>query len=247
MASPPVTVPLDFSPKKLARDLTQQERDRSAALLDVTAKQVDQQILALELKVTFQSIRILRGWVLPTTYYVGSIGAEITVRGTDAEVVDYTRSSAIAVEYAVSVDSENVLSKSFNSEIKFATGMDLKFEGAQRASKSSQGSSTKFASQELLVVSADLPETVRWYVDNHRGGKAVRDYLTGNQIFEAVFKWKRGPRCGEISMLPDIRFFNPDKKALSRKASILMRFVLWQKDIRLANEQGLKVSFVEMR
>ena len=244
MAVMPTTVRLDVSPKKLIRDLPLEERNRSPILLDVIAKQVQEQALILELDVVFQSIAITRGVLLPANYYIGIMAAQVHIRGTEADLLDYTKSASLSVEYDITTGSENGEGQKISPEAKVGD-VDLKVGEVESSTKKTQSSTAKFVSQELLLVATAFPDAIRWNIDTHRAGKIVRDFFIGNQPLQATFKWKCTSRSGEIQLVPEIRFFDPNKRPLSRRASILMRFVLWRRGIRLANERGLQLSFVE--
>jgi hypothetical protein len=245
MAHMESTLSIQTSPRKLIRDLTMDERDRSPVLLDLIAKLIDQQTICCQLTVSFQPIRVGRGILNRSDYYVGTTGIEVSIRAVKGEIVGYTQPSTIDVVYSRTDGNENGRGEKISPEVKLKSGVEVKIGALESNKKRTQSETVTFSSAEMILVATELADMVRWNIDTHRAEKAIRDYLVGNTFLEATFKWNGGDRTGEIKLRPEIRFFDNDKRLLSRKASIRMRFVMFTKGIRLANERGFDLSFSE--
>src|SRR5262245_57079151 len=114
----PSTTNLQISPKKLIGDLTDDERERSPVLFNLTGKPKDQQATSFQLNVIFQEIPVSRGLAFPVNYYVGTISATITIRAVGAEIIDYTGSSTVSVEYEVKNETEDGQTRKFVPKVK---------------------------------------------------------------------------------------------------------------------------------
>jgi hypothetical protein len=231
-------------PQKLVRHLTPTERNQNPVLLDVTTKRQARDSVAFQLNVIFQSIGISRGLAVKSRFYIGTTGAEITMTATDAEVLDYTKSSTISVEYGRTEQVEDTTGIRLGPELE-SKPVKLKVGTVDTKVKETSGSSAKYSADEALLVATVLSDTIRWNIDTHRGQKVVRDFLIGNRFLSATFRWKNNSRVGSIKIRPDIRFFGPDKRPLSPQASLMMRFVLWQRKISLENDADFEFSLSE--
>jgi hypothetical protein len=235
---------LRIVPQRLVRDLTPEERNQNPILLDVKATTKGHESISFQLDIIFQSIAISRGLIVKSPFYVGTIGAEVTITATGAEVIDYTRSSPIPVQYTHGTQVDDASGFKVAPELG-SKSVKAKVGSFEKNAKRKGESKAEYSSEEALLVATVLGDTIRWNIDTHRAEKVVRDFLIGNKSLNAIFKWKPTSRVGSIQIRPDIRFFDTDKRPLSRQASLMMRFVLWQRNFRLENEAGFQFSFAE--
>jgi len=220
------------------RDLIQEQRDRKILLPYVTVKSAGHQSDRLELNLVLQAMAISRKRPTRSQFYIAAIGAEITLTAIGAEIIDYTKSSSIPVEYTTSRQTEKGRVGKIDPELKSELGKakaEVKVGTFEMSSKETRGSSVKYSSEEDVVVATAFADTIRWNIDIPRGEKAVRDFLLGNRLLHATFKWKGTARKGKIQSRSDILFFDSNKRVLSPLASLMMRFVLWRQKINLGD------------
>src|SRR5438445_569981 len=160
------TVSIQTSPRKLVRDLTDEERDRSPVLLDLTAKPIDEQTISFQLTVSFQPIVVGRGIAVRRHYYVGTIGAVASIRAVNGEVVEYTPSAAMPVEHSLEAGEENGQGNKISPEVKVKS-LGLKFGQVEDSNKRTRHEITKFSSEEMLLVATDLRDMISWNIDTH--------------------------------------------------------------------------------
>jgi hypothetical protein len=238
-------------PRLLLGSMPHEERVLCVMLLGLDAESPARDSLRLLLHVIFQPIVIRRRRLTTSDYYVATTGGTVAVRGLNAKVVEHTGPDLVAVQCDVSVVQEIAGSRKLVPELKGklgATELEVKPGSVERGEKSTVASGIKFASEEMLLAPTNLGDEVDWRIDSHRGEKAVRDFLVRNLDLEATFRWKTEIRSGTVRACPsDISFFDSSKRRLSKKASILMRYVLWKKGVRIANVNGVEVRFVEQQ
>lgn len=226
-----------------------EERVRCVMLLDLDADAPAGDSLRLQLNVVFQPIVIRRGLLERSNYYVGTTGGTVVVRAPDADLVDHTGPSSIVVQHEVSSGREVTGARKLVPELGGKLGaMDLEVRpgSVELARKSTLTTGTSFVSEEMILAPINLRDAVEWRIDSHRGEKAVRDFLAGNLHLHATFRWKTDSKRGSIRACPsDIAFFDSSRKRLSNRSSILMRYILWRKGIRIANCDGIELTFAE--
>jgi len=226
-----------------------EERARCVMLLGLDAESSNSDSLRVRLNVVFQPIPVRRGPFAPNDYYVATTGGSARLSASNAELVEYTRGSSLAVQYGVRAERKVEGHGKLAPELKGKVGaMDLEFKpgSVEHATQSTLSSGVKFASEEMPLVPIYQGDAVEWRIDSHRGEKAVRDFLAGNVYLEATFRWKTVTKSGSAHVRPsDISFFDHSRRQLSSCKSILMRFALWRKGIDIAHCNGIEVTFVE--
>lgn len=205
---------------------------RSIMLLDVDAESPAPDTLRLLLHVVFQPITIRRGLLTPSDYYVATTGGTVAVDAHNAELINHTVSNPFHDD--VRVGREKLALRRSGSEHRDEfSPTDLKVKHKD-----------EFGPIDLEVKHTNLGDSVEWRIDGHRGAKAVRDFLILNLHLEATFRWKTAIKTGTVRARPsDISLFDNSKRRLSTRATILMRYVLWRKGIRVANANGIEVKF----
>lgn len=247
----PTKVCLQFDPKQLVGDLPYEERVRTPVLLDVSAGCVDEQCTCFELTVSFHQIK-LQSWgiPIPASYYVGAVGATLWISAAGAAVIDHYVEDPVIIpaEYGKSIVTENAQGKKIMPEIKINSGIESKVGGVEINHTEQQSATSKFTFEEHLTVPSGLGNTVCWYIHLHRADSIVRDFLIGDKRFKATFRWKLAPRKGQVHISPDILLFDSLRRPLSKRASFMMRFLLWRKVKKeVANVKGFDMSFVETK
>lgn len=235
---------LRIVPKKLVGDLSPKEKEQNPLLLDVTLKPGGRESSSYELNVIFQGIAIRCGFLIKSNFYIGVIGAEISITGMGAEVIGHTGSSSISAETTSTTAMKKTSRIKIGPEWESNSGKG-KLGGFERGVEKSGESTVKYTLEEALVAATVLGDTMRWNIDTHRGEKIVRDFLLGNKYLNATFKWKDSSRRGNIQIRPDIRYFGPDKRQLSPFASLRVQWKLQRENFKLDIAAGSELSFSE--
>jgi hypothetical protein len=237
----------DIEPPVLIPWLTDDERDRNIVLFDMQVDREEPLKLRFDFDVAFNPISVRRGAIDRKDYYIGCTGAEFFFRINEGEILDYTKGSTLNVEYKNQKEFIRNTSLNLNPEVK------LKIEnseasvnlGAIKHDKSKHVVfSANFNSSERTLEPLHLNNSIKWSISLPRGLKIVRDYLLGNLYLHVICLSENEKFCGKIKIKPsDVRFFGPDKSPLSLKQSIIMRYILYKKDIDIENADGLETNF----
>ncbi len=242
---------LTIKPPKVLGLMDPNERCRSVLLLGLNAKLLENDCLQLLLNLVFRPIGLRRGAITPSDYYVATTGAFVSLVAPQAGLLNYTTESRIVVEYDVGLERDiehtHKLSPDLNTKVG-SVDLAIKPGSVTHRATDTRSSRAKFASTEMLLVPVDLGDSIEWRIDSHRAEKAIRDFLTGNVHLEAKFRWRTAPKSGSAEARPtDISFFDNERRRLSRRASILMRYILWRRNITIANPDGIRVNFAERK
>ncbi|MGC2745161.1 MAG: hypothetical protein WA672_18480, partial [Candidatus Angelobacter sp.] len=146
---------LRIVPKKLVGDLSPREKEQNPLLLDVTLKPAGRQSSSYELNVIFQGIAIRRGFLIKSNFYVGVIGAEISITGMGAEVTAHTGSSSISAETTSSNAMKKISRIKVGPEWKSNSGKG-NLGGFEREVEKSGESTVKYTLEEALVAATVL-------------------------------------------------------------------------------------------
>ena len=242
---------LRVTPPDLLPWLTRTAKQTTVLLLDAETDLVAIDSLRLDLNIVFNPMAIRRGGVSKVDYFVGSTGAEIFIEATGGKVVDYTGPQELKVEYnnkstrtrksSVSLSPE-IKAKAKDNEASFKPG-ELHWEANQDREQT-----VSFSCSEMTLVPVNIGDSIRWRLDTPRGDKAVRDFLMGNLTLFAECTWPGIRKTGRFGARPsDVRFFNDQRRPLSRRASLLMLFHLWRKGIKPTHDNGFDMHFIEVR
>jgi hypothetical protein len=236
-------------PGRLLGSMPQEERDRCVMLLGLETESAGPNSSRLRLRVVFQPIAIRRGMLAPSDYYVATTGGTVRLKANSAEIIDHSDPERVAVQHDVTTESGTTGSRKLVPEFKAklgATELDVSPGSAEMGTKRTSASSIKFASEETLVATTNFGDAVEWRIDSHRGEKAVRDFLVRSLILEATVRWRTETKSGIARARPsEMSFFDNSRRRLSRRASIMMMYVLWRKGFRIAHFDDTEVMFVE--
>ena len=232
-------------PPRLLRWLPRGERNE-IVFLDLEPDFIDENTIRLDIDVVFRPIPIRRGILQSRDYYVGSTGARIVFETFLGRVKDYTRGTALKVDY------ENTYTRRRSSAAKLAPTVEVgevKIAGGEVTfEKNTERSfTTRFAGAERNLSDAYFNYGVEWEVKlpEHQ---LIRDYLMGNLILFVESSWDVGRKEGRIEVRPsDVLFFDSDRRVnAEKKKAITMRFALWKKGIKL-HWDSLEINFREVR
>lgn len=241
---------LQISPLNIIPWLSDEERNSSIVLLDFSADIENDKTLRLDLNVVFNPISVRRGIVNRVDYYVGSTGAEISIEATKGTIRDYTREATLNVKYSNTTKKQRQTTLTLTPIVKMKHGakeIDAK-PGVitQRASHENSFTVT-FTSEERILSTSLMHDTIKWTIAEPRGAKAIRDFLIGNLYLFAKCTWLCSQRAGFVIVRPsDVLFFDASRQPLSKIASIFMQYILWEKGIKLSNTDGFRTEFEEL-
>jgi len=224
---------LIVDPPILLDSMTMNEQSNCIIALGLRDEAISRLDLRLKLNLVFQSVGVKQEFITQYHYYIGTTGAVIAISAPSGHVVDHSGPTKIQVEV--------------ESTTGVQTGVEAKSQTAGVSLGKSKTSRAKFPTEELLLVPINLQNGVKWHIDNHRGDKAIRDFLLGNVYLQATFRWDNGEKRGTVEARPsDIRFFDDKKRLLlSLRTSILMLFRLYRQKKKLVNPDGILVTFKE--
>jgi hypothetical protein len=105
-----------------------------------------------------------------------------------------------------------------------------------------------FSCSEMILVPINKGEAIHWRLDSPRGDKAVRDFLMGNLYLFAECAWNGTPKQGRFGARPsDVRFFDDQRRPLSKATSLLMLYQLWRRDLIPLFDNGFEFTFAEVQ
>jgi hypothetical protein len=235
---------LFIDPPVLLRWVPKEERDE-VLFLELEPDFLDENTIRIDLNVVFRPIPIRRGSLQTKDYYVGSTGARVLFETFDGKVKDYTKGSALKVNYESSYsrsrESDAELSPEVGGKNASLSIGEVSFSrGVKRTFK------TSFSGNERVLSDIDLGYGVEWELKLPRG-QAIRDYLIGNLFLYVESSWDCKNKGGRIVLRPsDILFFDSERRTIGDGIRALaMRFVLWRQGIRL-NSKSVAINFKEI-
>jgi hypothetical protein len=188
-----------------------------------------------QLTLTFLSVAIPTGLVVRSNCYIASTGARVEMQIDGGRFSQWSQGRSLKTQSKV-VSTTKLL-------MKLAPKGSYKTKDAGEASLSvgefqrQRGASltTEFAAKEYPVAASGTGDFVRWSIDMHRGGKAVRDYLEGNAVLWADYRWtaRKSPLVHSRVTSSDRRFFNSKKLPLGPILSLALILKLKASGTRL--------------
>jgi len=243
---------LNFSidPPVLSPWISDEDKERNIILFDLQFDSTDDKDLRIDLDIAFNSIPVRRKNVVRKDFYVGCTGAEIQVSLTKGVMIkEYTKASTLNVNYSnESVYNRNTdlklqphISKSNNGTADFGLG------SIQHSKSKKVTFSASFSCEERILAPVKIDNTIKWQIHMPKGEMVIRDYLIGNLYLSVTGQFNNVIKAGKVKVRPsDIIFFGPKRSPLSFRQSILMRFAMHKKNIKILNANGLETTFKEV-
>ena len=225
--------------------MSRQEQEQNIILIELEPDAINENRLRLDLNVVFNPISVRRGHVRRADFYIGCSGAEVLIEAFSGEIDQFTEAHQIDVEYEnrsiIRRKSTMILganSPTLGSRTK-APAPEIRFDADVERS-----SSATFLSAERMLDVINTKNRVRWVIALPRGEKVFRDFLFGNLVLYAECSWLEKPRIGSFMVRPsEVGLFDSDRRPLGAMQSLMMRYTLWKKGIKISNEEGLKAKF----
>jgi hypothetical protein len=231
-------VSLVLCPPNIVPWLSNEVRNRNILLLDFDADLEDDETLRIDLNVVFNPIPIRRGRITSADYYIGSTGAEISLKAISGTIQQYTTGAKLDVHYSSTTTRLRKVSLILKTNVGFGS---INHDATEERSFTST-----FASEERYLAPVHMGDTIKWVINLPRGEKAIRDFLIGNLYLFAMCAWSSQSKSGWVSIRPaDIRFFDSKRRPLNSMNSLLMWYVLWKQGLKIENSNGFKVHFKE--
>lgn len=238
---------LSVKPPIIIPWLSAKKRKQNVILLDLDADREDDGTLRLDLNVVFNPIAVRRGTVRRVDYYVGSTGAEISIKATRGTICDHTQAVTLPVNYTNVTKKQRKVALSLIPTVKAKTGSDeieAQAGSITRDVGDERSFTVTFASEERFLAPVLMGDTIKWVITLPRGEKAIRDFLIGNLYLFAKCAWVKPKKSGYISVRPsDVQFFDPARKPIETWRSLLMSYILWENRIKIENWNGFKIYF----
>lgn len=238
-----------LDPPNIFSWIGQKERDKCIILFDLATNLEDNTThLRFNLNVVFNPIAIsVKNLTSITDYYLGSTGAEIELNIEKGKIVDHTHDTTLNVTYTNSVSFKK--DKAINIKPKVSVKInqfqsDFFLSEINRSHNEEVNFSTSFNSEERVLIARHLGNNIKWNITLPRGEKAIRDFLIGNLYLFASCEIFSEKICGYIKIhTSDVRFFDDQKRVLSKNKSVFMLFYLWKKGVSLKNIGTLTTNF----
>lgn len=243
-------ITLKINPPNLMPWLESSQKRRSILLLDVETDLIAADCLRFELNIVFNPIAIRRGRINKVDYFVGSTGAEVFIEATQGKILSHSGPLELDVEYTNTSRQTRKSSMCLTPEFKSKDGAaERSFKPGEIRWEANSESERKasFSCSEMTLVPVNTGNSVRWRLDTPRGEKAVRDFLIGNLILFAECSWRGSTRSGRFGARPsDVRFFDDQRRPLSKPTSLLMLFHLWRKGLAPTYDDAVEITFQEV-
>lgn len=235
------------TPPLLTQWMSSSDRSKNIVLLEIEPDVKENGDIRLDLNVAFSAIAVRQFGRSKSNYYIGCTGGEITVEVENAKIASFTADHVIKTEHVVSSKRHRVsdvkISPGFKEKVgpsssEIALG-DIELKGDEE-----RKFETRFSCAERDLATVYLGNSVQWTLHIPRTEHLIRDYLLGNLLLFAECPWERARLFGKVDARPsDVRFFDSERRILSNKKAIMMRFVLWKRKIDVPDGNGISVSF----
>ncbi|MEM9298932.1 MAG: hypothetical protein AAGA64_11135 [Bacteroidota bacterium] len=242
----------EITPPILTPWLDEKEREKNVLLIDLQIDKNKKDEIRFDIDIAFNPISVRRGSVTVKDFYIGCMGAEIalSLNPDKGVLLEFTEGCSLNVNYTNQNSYQRSATVSLVPEIKSENGKnktDIKLGSLQYIASKQATFSASFSSDERLLAPIKLGNAIKWTITLPRGEKAIRDFLIGNLYLFAVYGSLEQAVSGNIYAKPsDITFFDDTKRALGTKKSIIMRYILYKRNIDISNADGLKIQFKEM-
>jgi hypothetical protein len=231
--------------------LTKEQKGTNVVLLDFKADLEDDRTLRLDLNIVFNPLAVRRGKITAVDYYVGSTGVEVSLDVHEGKVSQYTGEATLEINYSHSTTVKRKSALSLAPGIKTKRGdweMDAKLGKISHEASDAHDFTAKFTCKERLLAPVHMGNEVKWRLMLPRGGQVISDFLTGNLYLFAKCFWARTPKSGCIMIRPsDVRFFDDQRRPIGRTRSLIMKYVLWRRGVKLENRDGFLTEFEEVK
>lgn len=229
-----IKITLSFDHPKVIFVLPNKIADKTVVLIDCEAYRVENDAVQITLNVIFNSIPIVNSRTNRHEGYIASRGAYVLLRtlngdirkcseGENTEVTNKTAdtmggSLAVKLEpQAIAESSERTVSGTLGT---FGVEREL-----------GRADATTFVTTERVLDTSESRKHVRWSIMLPRGSRAIRDFFENNFDLFAVCSYPDPYPTGEISLNPNVQFFNSERRPIQRSKELLILFELWCKRI----------------
>ena len=239
-----------IKPAKLCRWMSTKEKLRTLVMFDIEPDLLDERVIRLDINVVFNHIPVRKGFAQKADFYIGTTGAEIFTEFDEGSIRHFTEQTSFNVNYTNTVKHNRKSSVSIKPDIDTKTDQEKAKVGAGSISLEKGADRTftsAFTNKERILIPVHMGSLLRWVITLPRGEKAIRDFLLGNIYLFVVCSWDVSGDtfgCGRVGVRPsDVRFFDDERRALSKRKSLLMLCELWLKGIHIHNNKGITTSF----
>lgn len=242
-----MTLTVLVSPPSLAPFLNDEERRKRVVLADLGFEKIADDNIQIEIDIVFSPKTVRRGVIRKADYYVGSTGAEISIKPQNFGIIEYSKGSEIEVIYEETngTSGEEGFSLTPNLKAKYGDVEGAVSLGSFEAKSTAQRKSTaKFSGKERQLETEYANPNLKWIVQLPRAKQIVRDYLQGNLKLFADFSVTKMECVGALELRPsDISFFGPDRQQLGEISSLRMKYVLWKKGHKIHEQAPETLNF----
>lgn len=241
---------ISIDPPLLTPWLIEKQREMLVVLLNL---QVDQDVKGLtrfDLDVVFDPISIRERGMTRRDFYVGSTGAEISIHVDSIPIVEFTPSVNLSVDYRNNISFHRQSNLSLIPKVKYnnssGTIVSAELGHIQYQKKQQVDFSANFRSEERLLESIHLSDTIKWNISLPRGEKVIRDFLLGNlYLYAKCNNRKKTKLTGYIEVRPsNVIFFNSQRKPIeSFMKRLYMHYLLYKEGIVIDYVDGVRLNF----
>jgi hypothetical protein len=226
--------------------LSEDDRKRNVVLLDMCPDVPGTNRLRLDLNVIFSPIPVRHGLTQRADYWVAPTTVRVELVTKAATIGDHTEAIPLKATY------KNSFSRAQSQTIKLSPSMQIPTPAGPISASASEFSyqsqkqytfETSYSGSEFVLTPTSYGDRIRWELVIPRGQKIIRDFLAGNLYLYGECDWTSLPLDGHIEVVPDVRFFSPERHPLGQMQSLAMQLILWSKRIRILNRDGFITNF----
>ncbi len=232
---------ISVSPPTLARFLSKEDRDRSVVLLDVESFCPGSSPTLL-FNVILNSVKVRRGTVKRADFHFATMGVEISVLPSGAEIIDYTQSSRLSVTYQKEIaNTVRELNKAGGTmSISGGGGKGEAVYNFENGTENLLKGSASFVSTENELVATFRKADLLWRLDPVDATRVVRQFQQGNLWLTCSLEATRPPWSIEVSIRPtEFRAYGPNiRKPLSEIRTLWVMMTMWAEGVKVRNRDG---------
>ena len=204
------------------------ERERTAALLNVHTEAGANDTVKFLINVKFQSVPVKRP-LLKGNWFVACRSALINLQMDEGTVVDHAMEIATQFHYKIDSSISTEAGVEINPTVKTGLeGAETEFSivSLKAKKKDKSGGQIDYTGKENTLSVIGFANSVTWDFSIVRGKRAISDFLFCELPLSADCKPKFKRLKGSVELLPSIFNFDRDKQQMSGTKSFLMQLAL---------------------
>jgi hypothetical protein len=247
-----------FSPyKKVADAMPPEERERTAALLNVRTEPGANDTVKFIIDVKFQSVPVKRP-LLKGNWFVACRSALINLQIDEGTIVDHATEISTQFHYKIDSSSGTEVGAEFKPTVKVGpegAETEVSIVSLTAKKKDKSGGQIDYTGKENTLSVVGFANSVTWDFSIVRGKRAISDFLFCELPLSADCQPKFKRLKGSVQLLPSIFNFDRDKQQMSGTKSFMMQLALAFRGKNpsspakspVLNQEGIRLTFGENR